>query len=75
MGGNPCRLKEILDMRAAAERAAACMTNTANIASAATTGKATVEPATAADFQAAAEAYAKACSSVESELADFLPPD
>lgn len=75
MGGGPCRLKQILDQAAAAQRAQECMRNTGLVAAAATTGKATVPPQMAADFQAAAEAYAKACAAVEGELEQYLPPD
>jgi len=75
MGGGPCRLKGILDQGAAADRARQCMDNTAKIAAAATGGEATVTPARAAEFQAAANAYASICGDVEKELSAFLPVD
>lgn len=75
MGGAPCRLKQILDSGRAAQRGFECMTNTANIAAAATTGKATVSKELDAEFRSAAENYALICSKVEEELATFLPPD
>jgi hypothetical protein len=75
MGGNPCRLKEILDMGNAAQRAAGCMANTAFIAAAYTGGKTPISGEVDKQFVAAAEAYGKACAAVEAELAGFLPPE